>query len=55
MLRKRGVQVEWCEGIDTTGTSATIKSPRDRQQEVGIVLDGRGRKRRHISTAEDVP
>jgi len=27
-------------------TSATIKSPRDRQQEVGIVLDGRGRKRR---------
>jgi hypothetical protein len=36
-------------------TSATIKSPRNRQQEVGIVLDGRGRKRRHISTAEDVP
>jgi hypothetical protein len=33
-------------------TSATIKSPRDRQQEVGIVLNGRGRKRRHISTAE---
>ncbi len=40
--------------IDTTGTSATIKSPRDRQQEeVGIVLEGRGRKRRRISTAED--
>ena len=29
-------------------TSATIKSPRDRQQEVGIVLGGRGRKRRRI-------
>jgi len=35
MLWKRGVQVEWCEEIDTTGQSATIKESKEQATRSG--------------------